>query len=100
MRITKREEYMIKRRRKGIKIKDIAEAIGKTSVILSRYENGEIVSPEVIRAYEGFIDQRVGSDPEDSVKEILDSHGSKIDLYLLRFESAVSKLEDMVKGEG
>ena len=57
MNLKQRHIYMIMRKEKKIKIKEIAQAIGVTSAAISQYENGKMnLSKENLMAYRQYIE--------------------------------------------
>ncbi|ADL07755.1 helix-turn-helix domain-containing protein [Thermosediminibacter oceani] len=51
-----REILMLERRRKNIKLREIAKAIGCSISLLSRWERGEChIAPEKLRRYREFL---------------------------------------------
>ncbi|ERM91926.1 hypothetical protein O163_08235 [Caldanaerobacter subterraneus subsp. yonseiensis KB-1] len=58
MEITKREEYILKRKRKGIRLKQIANYIGCSEALLCKYEKGHLeLKDKIKKMYENFIDE-------------------------------------------
>jgi len=57
MELTRREEYVIKRKRKGIRLRQIANYIGCSEALLCKYEKGHIeLKDKTKELYERFID--------------------------------------------
>jgi transcriptional regulator with XRE-family HTH domain len=57
MELTRREEYVIKRKRKGIRLRQIANYIGCSEALLCKYEKGHLDLKEHVKEmYEKFID--------------------------------------------
>lgn len=57
MELTRREEYVIKRKRKGIRLRQIANYIGCSEALLCKYEKGHIdLKDSTKKLYEYFID--------------------------------------------
>lgn len=57
MNIKQRHLYMLMRKEKKIRIKEIAEAIGITSAAISQYENGKMdLKKENLEAYRRYIE--------------------------------------------
>ena len=54
--MNKREMMLLERRRKGIKLKELAEFIGVSIPMLSQFETGKKnLNPEFERMYDNFI---------------------------------------------
>lgn len=59
MNIKKRDEYLLKRRKKKITMQEIADYIGCSQSLISRYETGNCgMSKEKIQKYREYIDQK------------------------------------------
>jgi|GEM_PF-1482686 len=59
MNIKLRDEYLLKRRKKKITMQEIAEYIGCSQSLISRYETGNCgMSKEKIQKYREYIDQK------------------------------------------
>ncbi|MGG3920412.1 helix-turn-helix transcriptional regulator [Geobacillus thermodenitrificans] len=57
MNIKQRHLYMLMRKEKKIRIKEIASAIGITSAAISQYENGKMdLKKENLEAYKRYIE--------------------------------------------
>lgn len=57
MNLKQRHIYMLMRKEKKIRIKEIAEAIGITSAAISQYENGKMdLKKENLEAYRQYIE--------------------------------------------
>lgn len=55
--MTEREHYFLQRKRKKIKLHEIANQIGCSVALLSMYENGKTqISPDKERKYKQFIE--------------------------------------------
>lgn len=58
MNLKQREIYVIKRRQKRIRLKEIAEYIGCSQSLLSKYETGTAnIIPDKLRMYQDYIDK-------------------------------------------
>lgn len=56
--LKEREIYVIKRKRKKIRLKELAEYVGCSVALLSKYENGATnLNPEKLQLYKRYIDQ-------------------------------------------
>lgn len=59
MNIKLRDEYLIKRRKKGISQKELAQVLNCSQSLLSRYERGECgMKKEKIQKYREYIDKK------------------------------------------
>uniref|UniRef100_C5D6X8 Transcriptional regulator, XRE family n=1 Tax=Geobacillus sp. (strain WCH70) TaxID=471223 RepID=C5D6X8_GEOSW len=59
MNIKLRDEYLIKRRKKRISQKELAQVLQCSQSLLSRYERGECgMSKEKIQKYREYIDEK------------------------------------------
>lgn len=59
MNIKLRDEYLLKRRKKRITHKELAEYIGCSQSLLSRYERGECgMKKEKVELYRRYIDEK------------------------------------------
>lgn len=59
MNIKLRDEYLLKRRKKRISQKELAQVLQCSQSLLSRYERGECgMSKEKIQKYRRYIDQK------------------------------------------
>lgn len=59
MELTEREEYIIKRKRKGIRLKEIAKKLGCSEALICKYEKGHLdLKTDVLKAYQNYIDER------------------------------------------
>ncbi|EHL78972.1 helix-turn-helix domain-containing protein [Bacillus smithii] len=57
MNIKLRDEYHLLRRKKGIKLKDLAKYVGCSIALLSKYESGKSgMKKEKVELYREFID--------------------------------------------
>lgn len=59
MNIKLRDEYLLKRRKKGISQKELSQVLQCSQSLLSRYERAECgMSKEKIQKYREYIDQK------------------------------------------
>lgn len=59
MELTKREEYIIKRKRKGIRLKEIANKLNCSEALICKYEKGHLeLKADMLKAYQQYIDER------------------------------------------
>ncbi|MGJ7044626.1 helix-turn-helix domain-containing protein [Thermoanaerobacterium thermosulfurigenes] len=59
MELTSREEYIIKRKRKKIKLKDLAQALNCSEALICKYEKGHLeLKADMLEAYQNYIDVR------------------------------------------
>ena len=59
MNIKLRDEYLLKRRKKGISQKELSQVLNCSQSLLSRYERGECgMSKEKIQKYREYIDHK------------------------------------------
>lgn len=59
MNIKLRDEYWLKRRKKGISQKELAQVLNCSQSLLSRYERGECgMKKEKIQKYREYIDKK------------------------------------------
>ncbi|WP_339171214.1 helix-turn-helix transcriptional regulator [Anoxybacillus sp. FSL W8-1294] len=59
MNIKLRDEYLLRRRKKGISQKELAEYLNCSQSLLSRYERGECgMKKEKVELYRRYIDQK------------------------------------------
>ncbi|MBE2905528.1 helix-turn-helix domain-containing protein [Anoxybacillus flavithermus] len=59
MNIKLRDEYLIKRRKKGISQKELAQVLNCSQSLLSRYERGECgMKKEKVEKYREYIDKK------------------------------------------
>ncbi|MED0717436.1 helix-turn-helix transcriptional regulator [Aeribacillus composti] len=59
MNIKLRDEYLLKRRKKKITMQELAEYIGCSQSLISRYEHGNSgMKPEKIQKYREYIDKK------------------------------------------
>jgi transcriptional regulator with XRE-family HTH domain len=59
MNIKLRDEYLLKRRKKKITMQELAEYIGCSQSLLSRYERGQCgMKKEKVELYRQYIDQK------------------------------------------
>ena len=57
--ITEKELYIIKRKRKGITTIELAQHIGCSQSLISRYENNKRkMSEQKVRAYKSYIEEK------------------------------------------
>lgn len=55
--MNERERYTAIRRRNKIRLKDIADYVGCSIALLSKYENGLIISHDKVIKYKQFIEE-------------------------------------------
>lgn len=59
MNIKLRDEYHLLRRKKGIKLKELAEYVGCSIALLSKYESGKSgMKKEKVELYREYIDNK------------------------------------------
>jgi transcriptional regulator with XRE-family HTH domain len=59
MELTKREEYIIKRKRKKITLKEIASKLSCSEALICKYEKNHLeLKEDMLKAYQQYIDER------------------------------------------
>ncbi|HCC94923.1 MAG TPA: hypothetical protein DEQ26_11485 [Flavobacteriaceae bacterium] len=77
--LSKRQQYHLNRLEKNITLTEIAGAINKSVSLLSKYERGQDIALDTVRAYEDYIDQVNGVTRNKKAKNTKERIEQKLD---------------------
>ncbi|MFS0980791.1 helix-turn-helix domain-containing protein [Enterococcus casseliflavus] len=77
--LSKRQQYHLNRLEKNITLTEIASVINKSVSLLSKYERGQDIALDTVRAYQDYIDQINGVTRKKEVKNTKERIEKKLD---------------------